>query len=149
LKIAEFRNNEKNIEIDRENKKLLNKLVEISTGKLCTVKKEKEATVGVPKSLNLGYRKRETERIEQENHAFAKRLFDKQANFSKKKLEEEYKNHLKYKKQIMRLGKKGKKDDKKGRNKSEEKKKTQQLEIVDNKEVKDNQSTNANVEDAT
>ena len=30
-----------------------------------------------PKSLNVGHRKRETERIEQENHAFAKRLFDK------------------------------------------------------------------------
>jgi hypothetical protein len=27
----------------------------------------------------MGVRKRETERIEKENHAFAKRLFDKQA----------------------------------------------------------------------
>ena len=98
LKIAEFRNNEKNIEIDRENKKLLSKLVEISSGKLCTVKKEKDPNVPGPKSLNLGYRKRETERIEQENHAFAKRLFDKQANLSKRKLEEDFKNHLKYKK---------------------------------------------------
>lgn len=43
LKNAEFRNNERNIEIDRENKMLLNKLVEISSGKQCTVKKEKEA----------------------------------------------------------------------------------------------------------
>jgi len=30
-----------------------------------------------PTSLNMGVRKRETERIEKENHAFAKRLFDK------------------------------------------------------------------------
>ena len=30
-----------------------------------------------PVSLNIGFRKRETERIERENHAFAKRLFDK------------------------------------------------------------------------
>ncbi len=30
-----------------------------------------------PTSLNMGVRKRETERIERENHAFAKRLFDK------------------------------------------------------------------------
>jgi hypothetical protein len=30
-----------------------------------------------PTSLNMGIRKRETERIEKENHAFAKRLFDK------------------------------------------------------------------------
>ena len=49
--------------------------------------------MGGPKSLNVGYRKRETERIEKENHAFAKRLFDKQANLSKKKLDVEYKNH--------------------------------------------------------
>jgi hypothetical protein len=27
--------------------------------------------------INMGVRKRETERIEKENHAFAKRLFDK------------------------------------------------------------------------
>ena len=39
------------------------------------------------KSLNMNYRKRETERIELENHAFAKRLFDKQANLNKKKLD--------------------------------------------------------------
>jgi hypothetical protein len=30
-----------------------------------------------PFSLNMGVRKKETERIEKENHAFAKRLFDK------------------------------------------------------------------------
>jgi hypothetical protein len=30
-----------------------------------------------PTSLNMGLRKRETDRIEKENHAFAKRLFDK------------------------------------------------------------------------
>lgn len=66
-----------------------------------------------PKSLNMGSRKKETERIEKENHAFAKRLFDKQANFSKKKLEEEYQSHLKYKKQIQKLGKKKSGDKKK------------------------------------
>lgn len=48
-----------------------------------------------PKSLNVGYRKKETERIEKENHAFAKRLFDKQSNFNKKKMDLEYKSHLK------------------------------------------------------
>ena len=52
----------------------------------------------MPKSLNMGYRKKETDRIENENHAFAKRLFDKQANLNKKKLDQEYKDHLKYKK---------------------------------------------------
>ncbi len=64
-----------------------------------------------PKSLNVGYRKRETERIEKENHAFAKRLFDKQAHLSKKKFENDYQNHLKYKKQIQKLGAGTKKKD--------------------------------------
>jgi hypothetical protein len=71
---------------------LLNKLVEISAGKWSHIKKDKEQgslQIG-PKSLNMGYRKKETERIEQENHAFAKRLFDKQANLKKKKMDEEY-----------------------------------------------------------
>ncbi len=66
---------------------MLNKLVEISTGKWSQVKKEKESGANIigPKSLNVGYRKRETERIERENHAFAKRLFDRQAHLSKQK----------------------------------------------------------------
>jgi hypothetical protein len=90
--------NEKNLEINRDNQVLLNKLVEISAGKWSSVKKETAVAQAGPKSLNMAARRRETERIEKENHAFAKRLFDKQANFSKKKLEEEYKSHLKYKK---------------------------------------------------
>ena len=56
----------------------------------------------------MGFRKRETERIERENHAFAKRLFDKQANLSKKKLDLEFKDHMKYKKQIQKVGSKKK-----------------------------------------
>jgi len=35
-------------------------------------------------SLNVGIRKKETERIERENHAFAKRLFEKKAILPKK-----------------------------------------------------------------
>ena len=44
----------------------MNKLVEISAGKWSHIKKEKEAGAAAvgPKSLNLGYRKKETERIE-------------------------------------------------------------------------------------
>jgi len=65
----------------------LNKLVEISSGKWSSVapvpkpvvKKVRNNSTAVkgPTSLNMGVRKRETERIEKENHAFAKRLFDK------------------------------------------------------------------------
>ena len=55
------------------------------------------------KSLNIVYRKKETERIEKENHAFAKRLFEREANLSKKKLDDEFKAHMKYKNQILKL----------------------------------------------
>lgn len=95
---------------------LLNKLVEISAGKWSMIKKDKEAgkLAPGPKSLNLGFRKKETERIEKENHAFAKRLFDKQAVLSKKKFDEEYRNHKQYKNQIQKLKKK--KPEKRGLN---------------------------------
>lgn len=66
---------------------MLNKLVEISSGKWSSVapvpkkghpvNRGKSVRVTGPTSLNMGVRKRETERIERENHAFAKRLFDK------------------------------------------------------------------------
>ena len=59
-------NNERNLEINRDNQILLNKLVEISAGKWSTIKKEKNQgeIIQGPKSLNIGQRKRETERIE-------------------------------------------------------------------------------------
>ena len=48
-------------------------------------------------------RKKETERIEKENHAFAKRLFDKNAVMNKKALDSEWREHVKYKKQIQKM----------------------------------------------
>ena len=57
-----------------------------------------------PTSLNMGMRKRETERIERENHAFAKRLFDKQAVLQKKNFDNDWHSHIKYKKQISKMG---------------------------------------------
>jgi len=48
-------------------------------------------------------RKKETERIEKENHAFAKRLFDKQAVLNKKHLDTDWRNHIKYKRQIQKM----------------------------------------------
>jgi len=41
----------------------------------------------------LVVRKRETDRIERENHAFAKRLFDKRAIVDKKNLDKDYQAH--------------------------------------------------------
>jgi hypothetical protein len=55
------------------------------------------------RSLNLAVRKKETERIELENHAFAKRLFDKVPNLSHNRFDEEYKAHLRFKKQIKKV----------------------------------------------
>ena len=88
-KTKDFLTNERNITINKDNQILLNKLVEISSGKWSSVApvpkkrapRNQSVKVGVkgPTSLNMGVRKRETERIERENHAFAKRLFDKQA----------------------------------------------------------------------
>ena len=51
----------------------------------------------------MGMRKRETERIEKENHAFAKRLFDKQAVLKKRDLDSDWTSHLKYKHQIRKM----------------------------------------------
>jgi hypothetical protein len=105
-KTKEFLTNEKNITINKDNKILLNKLVEISSGKWSSVapvpkkKAARNSSVNVkgPTSLNMGVRKRETERIEKENHAFAKRLFDKQAVLQKKNLDNDWAHHIKYKK---------------------------------------------------
>ena len=94
-KTKEFRTNERNIVINKDNQILLNKLVEISSGKWSSVvtaprrnpvkraQSHAHSQKG-PTSLNMLTRKRETERIEKENHAFAKRLFDKQAVLNKR-----------------------------------------------------------------
>ena len=84
-KTKNFLTNERNISINKDNQILLNKLVEISSGKWSSVappvRKKRNQSVRDnlrgPTSLNMVARKRETERIERENHAFAKRLFDK------------------------------------------------------------------------
>ena len=97
------------------------------------MKKEKDlgSVIGGPKSLNVGYRKRETERIEKENHAFAKRLFDKHAQINKKKFDEDYAAHLKYRKQIQKLGNANKKGKKKELKKLEESEIKQRSKSVD------------------
>ena len=82
-KTKNFLTNERNITINKDNQILLNKLVEISSGKWSSVvpaPKRQAARSMKPKgptSLNMAVRKKETERIEKANHAFAKRLFDK------------------------------------------------------------------------
>lgn len=68
---------------------------------------QSQTRVYQPTSLNLVNRKKETERIERENHAFAKRLFDKRSIVDKKNLDKAYMDHLKYKRQIAKMPSKG------------------------------------------
>ena len=97
-----FLKSEKTAEINRENQILLNKLVEISSGKWSTVvpapkKVVKKKVETNKKSLNYERRKKEFERIERENMAIAQRLFNKQGSISKKKMDMDYNVNRKYK----------------------------------------------------
>lgn len=62
-------------------------------------------TIFAPKSLNVGTRKRENDRIERENQAFAKRLFAKQrdGSLSKKKMDEDFFTQERYKNQLRKV----------------------------------------------
>ena len=62
----------------------------------------KSNSVG-PRSLNISVRKKENERIERENQAFAKRLFDNNGCISKKKLDREYYNNTMYRNNLLKL----------------------------------------------
>jgi hypothetical protein len=57
------------------------------------------------KSLNIVARKRENERIERENHEFAKRLYSNSGSISRQKLENDYKSIVSFKKMISRVKK--------------------------------------------
>lgn len=46
------------------------------------------------------------EKIERENQSIAKRLFDKAGSLSKKKMDEDFYSHMKYRKQIQKIKKK-------------------------------------------
>jgi hypothetical protein len=86
----DFRLSERNLQVSKDNQLLLSKLVEISSGKHSCLPKinTKRSTIhhtrqSQPQSLNIGVRRKEIDRIERENQAFAKRLFDKQAVLQK------------------------------------------------------------------
>lgn len=57
------------------------------------------------RSLNIGLRKRENERIERENVKFAQKLYSNAGSISRKKLDNEYASILAYKKMISRVKK--------------------------------------------
>jgi hypothetical protein len=86
---------ELNMQLNHENQKLLNKLVDISAGRVIThngpaaYKKRHLSNLG-PRSLNISVRRKENERIERENHAMAKRLFQNTGNIKKIELDRLY-----------------------------------------------------------
>ena len=55
------------------------------------------------KTLNFWYRKKECQRIEHENMALAKRLLDKGSEFNRRAMESDFKKHLTYKNQILKV----------------------------------------------
>ena len=55
------------------------------------------------KSLNFVVRKRENDRIERDNLAFAKRLLVQPPSLNKKTMDEEYEQHVQYKDMILRV----------------------------------------------
>jgi hypothetical protein len=57
------------------------------------------------RSLNIVARKKENERIERENHEFAKRLYSNSGSISRQKLENDYKSIVSFKKMISRVKK--------------------------------------------
>jgi hypothetical protein len=58
-----------------------------------------------PKSLNIRQRKKENDRIERENFAFAKRLYNNQGFIKKKEMEAHYQEMQKIKQRISKVKK--------------------------------------------
>ena len=94
--------------LNRENQILLNKLVDISQGKNASINGPatyKKAGGNGPRSLNIAVRKKETARIERENHAFAKRLFENGGTISVRKLDAEFMAQQEVKNRVRRAKK--------------------------------------------
>lgn len=56
-----------------------------------------------PKSLNIVARKRESQKIEEDNFKFAKRLFESQGLISVKEMKQHFKEHVRIKKHVRKL----------------------------------------------
>ena len=67
--------------------------------------KRKAAASSGPRSLNISIRRKENERIERENHAFAKRLFQNSGSISKQRLDLQFQQQLELKNRIRRVKK--------------------------------------------
>ena len=70
-----------------------------------TYKKKKTSGSVGPRSLNISIRRRENERIERENHAFAKRLFQNHGSISKQRLDQHFNQQMELRGRISRVKK--------------------------------------------
>ncbi|CAI2375077.1 unnamed protein product [Moneuplotes crassus] len=124
LRANEFRETEYCTKLDRENDKLMRKLLNLTTNnplaksKCSRIRKMKTKPqnkrkarlkqMNSPKnSLNYSHRVSEYRKIVAENHSMAQRILQKKPHFKLKKFEDDYKKHLRYKNQIQKV-KKGK-----------------------------------------
>ena len=105
----------KQAEIERDNQKLLKKLVEISAGKkapatIATSGLGKSHSVAniefKAKSLHFNQRKAELERIERENQKIAKKIFTLKSDLNKNTFQKDFNRHEAIKNNLARMKKK-------------------------------------------
>lgn len=104
LKSHEFVENEKINQIRKNNQLLLDRLLDISKGRWAAPgmkAKQRKRRVG-PKSLNYVTKRRELERIDNENMKLMKRIVNQNAMLSTKKHEKEYRERKRLQKSLQR-----------------------------------------------
>ena len=104
FKSHEFKANERINEIKKNNQLLLDKLLDISKGKYAAPgmkAKIRKKRIG-PKSLNYVTKKKELERIDQENMKLMNRIVNQNAMLNTKKFEAEYQQRRRLQKSLQR-----------------------------------------------
>jgi Hemingway/CFA97 len=91
---------ERKIEISRNNKALLSRIININNRKTDII--HKSATINNLKSLNMPYRKKEAKRIVNENEQIAKRLQQQKPFIHKKKFDKDFEQFKKYRVQLSK-----------------------------------------------
>lgn len=104
LKSHEFVENEKINGIKKNNQLLLDRLLDISKGKFASpgMKHRLPKTRKGPKSLNQVKKKKELERIDQENMKLMNRIVNQNAMLNTKKMEQEFRDRRKMQKSLQR-----------------------------------------------
>eukprot|EP00357_Protocruzia_adherens_P012304 CAMPEP_0115042184 /NCGR_PEP_ID=MMETSP0216-20121206/46122_1 /TAXON_ID=223996 /ORGANISM="Protocruzia adherens, Strain Boccale" /LENGTH=456 /DNA_ID=CAMNT_0002424265 /DNA_START=104 /DNA_END=1474 /DNA_ORIENTATION=- len=100
--IKEFQFYERGIEYRRQNKVLLDKLVDISEGKHMSVYPASMVSRHQPKSLNFHKRMEEARRIAEENESLAKRLILRAPVVRKKQQDQAFSDHLVYRMNLLK-----------------------------------------------